>query len=264
LNNFTIDYVQWRSSNIQLYPLTTSSPLSNTMPVYASFPNARQPLWSQLNDRLINMIANPDSDSLIFMDYVGQVQVIRPSNAGYFVYTQNGIGAVNNTIYLAPTLSCPSGTIKNLSAYGKDIFRYCLLCSEGSFYSMNSSNNQTNQCIPCNTTEYCPWGSVAALPISVLDTQSQTQVYPESPENDVFEDVLLINMFNANFPTYCLAKQPLFYAIIIIGIGCLVLLFMGILKLTGKCKKQRRMIKRIFKQTDLIGEGEVRLLKFES
>jgi hypothetical protein len=120
----------------------------------------------------------------------------------------------------------------------------------------------SNRCTPCNTTtDFCPWGSVAALPISVLYTQSQTQVYPESPENDVFEDILLINMFTGNFPTYCLSKQPLFYALIIIGIGCLVLLFMGILKLTGKCKRQRRMIKRIFKQTDLIGEGEVRVQK---
>jgi hypothetical protein len=53
-------------------------------------------------------------------------------------------------------------------------------------------------------------------------------------------------------------KQPLFFASIIIGAGCLILLSVGILKLTGKCKKQRRMIKSIFKQTDLIGEGEVR------
>jgi hypothetical protein len=259
LNNFTIDYVQWRSSNIQLYSLTTTNLLSNTLSVYASFPSASQQLWSQLNNRLINMIANPDSGSLIFMDYVGQVQVIRPSSAGYFVYVQNGFGAVNNTIYIAPTVRCPSGTIKNITAHGKDIFRYCVLCPEGSYYSLNNSNNQSNQCTPCNaTTDYCPWGSVTALPISVLSTQSQTQVYPESPENDDFEDILLINMFNFDFPTYCLAKQPLFYAIVIIGIGCLVLLFMGILKLTGKCKKQRRLIKRIFKQTDLIGEGEVR------
>jgi len=261
LNNFTIDYIQWRSSNIQLYLLTSSNSLTNSLTASATFPNARQQLGSQLNDRLINMIANPDSGSLIYMDYFGQVQVIRPSNSGYYVYTSAGIGAANNTIYIAPTYQCPSGTIKNLSAYGINIFRYCLLCPEGYFYSANSSN-MSNRCTPCNTTtDFCPWGSVAALPISVLYTQSQTQVYPESPENDVFEDILLINMFTGNFPTYCLSKQPLFYALIIIGIGCLVLLFMGILKLTGKCKKQRRMIKRIFKQTDLIGEGEVRVQK---
>jgi hypothetical protein len=206
------------------------------------------------------MLALPGSGSLIYMDYVGTVHVLRPSNAGYFVYTTAGLGEGNCTIYIAPTLQCSSGTIKNLSASGKDLFRYCLLCPEGSFYIFSNRSNASNQCSSCNTTtQFCPWGSVAALPISVLDIQSQAQVYPESPENDAFEDILLINMFNIDFPTNCLAKQPFFLALVIMGIGCLLLLLMGILKLTRKCKKQRRTIKSIFKQTDLIGEGEVRI-----
>lgn len=257
VNNFTIDYIQWRSSVIELYPITTSNSLSNTISPYASYPNSRQQLWSQLNPQLIDMHATPGSGALIYMDYVGQVHVILPSSSGYYVYTRDGIGEVNNTIYIAPTVRCTSGTIKNQTASGKDLFRYCLLCPEGSFYSANLSNT-TNQCIPCNTTVYfCPWGAVTALPISALDIISQAQVYPQSPENDVFEDLLLINMLNLNFSSDCLTKQPLFFALIIIGVGCLILLFMGILKLTGKCKKQRRIIKNIFKQTDLIGEGEL-------
>ena len=99
------------------------------------------------------------------------------------------------------------------------------------------------------------------MPVSVLDTITQAYVYPQSPENDGFEDILLLNMFNVDFPLHCLAKQPLLYGILIIGVGCLFLFFMGILKLTGKLKKQRRMMKNIFKQTDLIGEGEVRALE---
>jgi hypothetical protein len=261
LNNFTIDYIQWRSSNIELYPITSSNSLSNTISAYASFPNSRQQLWSGLTSQLINMLAIPGSGSLIYMDYNGNVQVILPSGAGYYTYTSNGIGEGNDTIYIAPKLQCSSGTIKNLSASGKDLFRYCLLCPEGSFYSANGSN-KTNQCTTCNpATQFCSWGAVAALPISVLDTISQAQVYPETPENDQFEDILLINMFSVDFSTNCLTKQPLFFAIIIISIGAILLLLMGILKLTRKCKKQRRMIKSIFKQTDLIGEGEVRIKK---
>jgi hypothetical protein len=258
-NNFTLDDTQWRSSTIQLYPITASNSLSNTIAAYASFPNSRQQLWSQLNSRLVNVLAVPATGSLICMDYVGNVYIILPSSSAYFAYTQDGIGKINNTIYIAPTLQCPSGTIKNLTASGKDIFRYCLLCPEGSFYSATGINT-TNVCTPCDAAiQFCPWGSVANLPISVLDTISQAQVYPQSPENDQFEDILLINMFNIDFSTHCLAKQPLFYALTIISIGSLFLLFMGILKLTGKFKKQRRMMKNIFKQTDLIGEGEVRI-----
>ena len=258
MNNFTLNYVQWRSSKIEFYPLTADNSLSSRILAYVSFPNARQQLWSKLNSRLINILANPRSGSLIFMDYVGKVHVIRPSSPGYFVYTRNGIRNGNNTIYIAPRLQCPSGTLNNLSAYGKDLLRPCFLCSEGSYYSMNRSNG-TNQCTFCDTNiHFCPWGAVTSLPLSVLDIKSQVDVYPESPEADSFEDLLLLNMLNLDFSGNCLIKQPLFYAVIIIGIGCLVLLFMGILKLTRKCKKQRRKIKKIFKQTDLIGEGEVR------
>jgi len=257
-NNFTLDYAQWRSSAIELYPITSSNSLSNSINAYASFPNSHQQLWSQLNPRFIHMLAISGSGSIIFMDYVGNVFIIRPSATAYFVYTSNGIGAVHNTIYVAPTLGCPSGTIKNQSAYGKDILRYCVLCAEGTFYSASYSN-QTNQCTPCDTSRYfCPWGAVAELPVSVLDTITQAQVYPQSPDNDDFEDILLLNMFSTDFNMNCLPKQPLFYALLIIGIGCVFLLFMGILKITGKLKKQRRIMKNFFKQTDLIGEGEVR------
>jgi hypothetical protein len=263
VNNFTVDYIQWRSSVMELYPITSSNSLSNSISAYASFPNSRQLLASQLNAQLIGMLANPRSDSLIFMDNNGNVEVILPSDAGSYVYTGGVSEQTNNTIYIAETLQCPSGTIKNLTATGKDLFRYCLLCPEGSFYSFNGLN-KPNQCTPCNTTtQFCPWGAVAAVPISVLDIISQTQVYPESPDNDQFEDILLVNMFSADFSSNCLTKQPLFFAMIIVGIGSLVLVFMGILKLTRKCKKQRRMIKKVFKQTDLIGEGEVRNLNKE-
>ncbi|CAF1302102.1 unnamed protein product [Adineta ricciae] len=95
------------------------------------------------------------------------------------------------------------------------------------------------------------------MPVSVLETISQAYVYPQTPENDNFEDILLLNMFKFDFQSDCLAQQPFLYGLIIMGIGCLFLLFMGILKLTGKLKKQRRMLKGIFKQTDLIGEGEM-------
>jgi len=258
-NNFTVNYIQWRSSVMQLYPINSSSSLSNSISPYSSFPNSRQQLCSQLNGRLIGMLANPRSGSLIYMDYYGNVQVILTSPIGYYTYTEGYMGQTNN-IYISPILPCSSGTIKNIIASGKDLFRYCVLCSEGSFYSSTGSG-QTNNCSLCNTaTQFCPWGAVTALPISVLDTISQTQVYPESPENDIFEDILLTNMFNADFASNCLTKQPLFFAMIIVGIGCLVLVVMGILKLTRKCKKQRRMIKKIFRQTDLIGEGEVRNL----
>ena len=258
MNNFTLDYIQWRSSNIELYPLTTANSFSSAIPPYASFPNVHQQRWSGLNIRFISILANPRSGSLIFMDYVGIIYVIRPSAKGYFVYTRNGIGERNNTIYIAPRLRCPSGTVKNISAEGKDLLRSCSLCSEGTYYSMNRSNG-TNRCTPCDPEiHFCPWGAVAPLSLNVLDIKSQAEVYPESPETDSFEDLLLLTMFNMDFSANCLIKQPLFYAISIIGAGCLVLLLMGVLKLTHKCKKQRRTVKSMFKQTDLIGEGEVR------
>lgn len=257
-NNLTIDYIKWYSSAIELYPVTSSSSsFSNVILPYASCPTDRQQIWSGLNNRLINMLAVNGSGCLIYMDYFGKVHVIRPSDTGYYAHTEGALTDTNNTIAIAPNLRCSSGTIKNMSAYGKDIFRYCLLCPEGTYFAGNSSST-SNVCSVCNTTLYfCPWGAVTALPLSVLDIYSQAQVYPQSPENDNFEDILLINMFNAEFPSHCLFNVPLLYGLIIMGIGCLFLLFMGILKLAKKCRKQRRMIKKVFKQTDLIGEGEV-------
>lgn len=259
-NNFTIDYIQWRSSKIEVYPIVSSSGFSNTISPYASYPNNRQQIWSGLDGRLINMLAVSGSGCLIYMDYYSKVHVIRPSEASFYVNTEDGLTSTNNTIAIAPNIRCSSGTIKDIAAYGKDIFRYCFLCPEGTFYAGNSSS-LTTVCTVCNTTMYfCPWGAVTALPLSVLNIYSQAQVYPQSPESDSFEDILLVNMFSTDFSSNCLINTPLLYAMIIMGAGCAFLLFMGILKLTKKCRKPRRMMKKIFKQTDLIGEGEVKYL----
>ena len=254
-NNFTIDYTQFRSSSIELYPITSWNSLSSASSTYVTFPNSRQGLWPQLTSQLIDLIAVSATSSLMFMDLAGLIHVIRPSGLDLFVNTRDALNNPNGSIYLAPLLPCRSGTIKNISAYGKDIFRYCVVCPEGTF----KTANQSSQCIPCQANvSFCPIGSVAELSITALDPLSQLEFYPQTPENDALEDILLVNVFSVNFSPQCMMKQPVFWAAVIIGVGCLFLLFVGILKLTHKCKKLRRGIKAIFKQTDLIGEGEVR------
>ena len=249
-------YRGWRSSRIDLYTLNSSVSLSNRQPAYAYFPNTLRKLWSTLKPQIIELICVPSTGSLIIMDVNGLVQIIRPSLIGQYPQTSSGTGTKNTTIYYAPTPACPAGMYKGNASIGKDLFLACDLCSSGTYRAASSAN--ASRCTACNsTTRFCPTGATNDFSPDALYSEIQIQAYPESPDNDVLEDIMLTNIFDISFPQHCLLKQPLFWGLIIIGIGVAIMILMAVLKLTKRFPRLRETLRNVFQQTDLIGEGEV-------
>ena len=78
--------------------------------------------------------------------------------------------------------------------------------------------------------------------------------YPSKNDQTNFNDILLTNMFSIG---HCVVNSPLFWTLIAILIIGVFLLFIGILKFFPSSDKYRLLIKKIFRQIDLIGEGEL-------
>jgi hypothetical protein len=130
----------------------------------------------------------------------------------------------------------------------------CVLCPTGT----KNPGNSSIQCISCLSESFCPLGSIADIPKSALETIFQVFPYPSSPETTIFEEILLHNMFSIG-PGRCILISPLFWALIIAGAAIIIIIIMEILKLCVKSprsKRLRNIFKRVFKHTDLIGEGE--------
>ncbi len=256
-NNFSYDYQTWHSSSIQIYNSNQNLFAANVIPVY-TFPNSKQPLWTpplQAEFLAIHMT----SVALMFIDVSGNVYVLLFSAPGYGTDSSYGTGSSYDTnssfstvkyqIYFSNTLPCEPGT------YSSDTSIYwCHLCPQGTFTSYNT----TTKCAPCsNATSFCPLGSVSDTALSFISRVTQIRTYPESPENTIFDDILILNMFSLNTSDRrCLLISPLFWSLVIFGVAILIVILMGLLKLSIKCKSVRHTLKRIFRRTDLIGEGE--------
>jgi hypothetical protein len=254
-NNFSLDYSEWRSSQIEIYDLSNGQTLDDTTGPYSSFPSALQPVLSPLGGSILLMVATY-TGSVIFMNSVGLVDILLPSPSGYYTQTDINNGA-NYPVYFSSSTICPSGTRKKGPDHGKYLFDTCEMCPEGT-YNPGGLANSSIDCLPCVTTKYfCPFGSSAEVPLSYLDPISQVTAFPKSPDVTDFEDILLLNMFNTNFDKTCLTTAPFFWILIMIGIALLFFLLMGIIKLTGICTNVREKIELVFRHFDIINEGEV-------
>jgi hypothetical protein len=253
-NNISLDYSQWYSSSIEIYDLSNGKELSNTQTAYSSFPTAAQSMYSILTGHIILMAASY-AGSIIFMDSVGNVYIILPSPTGYYSGTNIGHSLLSTVYFSSPSV-CPRGTVNQGSTGGKYLFDTCKVCPEGTYDP--DLINSPNVCLPCDTTKYfCPFGAVAEVPLSYMNTRSQTVAFPKSPDVTEFEDILLLNMFNTNFQTNCLIITPFFWVLIMFGIVFVVIIMMGISKISGKFENYRTKIEWIFRHMDLINEGEV-------
>ncbi|UJR37191.1 hypothetical protein I4U23_029899 [Adineta vaga] len=252
-NNVSLDYTDWYSSKIEIYDLSGGNELNNTQEPFSSFPTAIQSRYSIFTNHIILMAASYNR-SIIFMDSAGSVYIVLPSPSGYYSATHIGNVLGPNVYFSSPSL-CPAGFIKQGSAQGKHLFDTCAICPVGTYNP--GTVNTTNICIACDTTKYfCPFGSVAEIPLEYTKQISQAVAFPKSPDITGFEDILLLNMFNTNFETNCLVTTPFFWTLLMISIAIVFLVTMGILKLSGKCENFRTKVEMIFKHFDIINDGE--------
>jgi hypothetical protein len=148
---------------------------------------------------------------------------------------------------------CIPGTYKSNSGVEP-----CTLCPSGT-RNQGSAGNTSNQggtsCTNCSPTSFCPLGAVYELGSSVLISVSQAVAYPRTPDLDVFEDLLITNMFALGATPHCIVVSPIFWSLIVAIPILLILICMSSLHLCVQPPthdRWRTTIKNIFERTDLV------------
>ncbi|CAF1085341.1 unnamed protein product [Adineta steineri] len=242
-NTYTFPY-QWSSSIIYWfywYQFISSDPI---MPLY---PTVQCPQWVDLGKHLITIAMS--TLNLVLLDSVGQIYVMLQAPTGSYPDTSVAIGS-NPTF--SDFILCPVGTYK----YWVGIY-ICYPCTMGTMTTVEGSTG----CLPYDCdgeNSFCPLGSITNDTYSDMITfVSQELSYPKSPESTIFDDILIQNMFTLGGSSHCLLVSPTFWVIVVSGFIMLILLIMGILKLSKQHHETRLLIKHIFRRADLINEGEL-------
>ena len=143
--------------------------------------------------------------------------------------------------------TCIAGTYKSDAGVHP-----CTLCPSG---TRNQGANAATSCGNCSTTSFCPAGAVYEIDSTLLNSLSQAYAYPRTPEMNVFEDILLNNMFSLGSTPHCIVVSPIFWILILLILISALLIGMALLNfcvLQLKRDRWRTKIKHIFLRTDLI------------
>ncbi|CAF3591321.1 unnamed protein product [Rotaria sp. Silwood1] len=242
VNTYSLTY-QWQSSQLHFYDMVSSIYNSNSTPL-SVFPNYHQLLPTSFRSIFLNAISSPKS--LTLMDDIGNLLIFNPTAPGFYP----SIPATGSVSFMTSPKPCLPGMYKD--QYGMND---CILCPTGT----KNPGNSTIKCISCANESFCSLGAVDETSHSVLETVTQIIAYPESPESTIFEEILIHNMFQIG-KGHCLVVSPLFWTLIVAGIGIFILIIVGILHCctANRTSTQvRKGIKWVFRKTDLIHEGKL-------
>lgn len=242
--SYSLDFVTWYSTQIYVYTTINSTILPSTPT--AVIPNAQQPIPSTINSQLIQIKSTPSS--LVVLDTDGGALFILSESAGYYASTDTSnspIAAAMPVVSYSST--CIGGTFKSDSG-----IHPCLLCESG---TRNDGGMPGISCTNCSSTNFCPIGAVYDMNYSSVSSISQAYAYPKTPELNVFEDILITNMFTIGVSHHCILVSPMFWTIILLII--IILLLLGMASLNFCIQAERRAqwrghIKNVFIRTDLV------------
>jgi hypothetical protein len=229
-NIYTYSTYEWISSSVHVYDIESDGFSDSTQPILV-YPNSQEVLFQMMNPTLIRLSCSP-SGNLGVLDRLGNPVSILAAPPGTYPNT-------NTKIYVTSSIPCNRGTSRNYSGIE--------LCSPDS-----ASSN-------CSEDLFCPYGAVGEVSYSAFETIEQDQEYPESPENTVFDDILMQNMFAFNWKTvHCVVVSPLTWVVLVMVIGFSFAIIMTISEaFCPHHHSKRARVKQILKKLDLIGEGEV-------
>ena len=219
---------------------------STNLTLTSTFPNSWKGVCSTLSTSF-RTIAPSTRMGLAVRDANSSIYIIRPTTPGYYPVTTTGCAA-GIRFGLSGESQCASG-----SYHRETSARPCSLCPQGTF----NDGSHPVECAPCDNTSFCSLGAVANIDGSAMDSVMQARAYPKSPDNTIFDDILLQNIFSLEFSRHCLVVSPLFWTLIVIGVTLILVIVMAASELFPGMSNIRRTIKLIFTQTDLIGEGEL-------
>lgn len=119
------------------------------------------------------------------------------------------------------------------------------------------NGNAVTICTKCSENSFCPLASVNNVNLSSYPSENIPRVYPEAQPSDSFDDVLINNAFSIDGRSgSCVVKSPLFWTFVVMAICFIMILIMGVLYYSPKTRTHFIRLRYIFRQTDLIGEGE--------
>ena len=241
-NTYSFNTYEWISSSIHVYNILTDGFSDSTKPILA-YPNSQQIRHPTLLPKLIRITASP-SGSVGILDILGNEIAILNAPAGSYAST-NTTG-----LFVSAAAPCNPGTYRDYPGVE--------LC-----YPIPSSSNYS---LCTSADAFCPYGAVGEVSHEAFESIEQEQDYPESPENTVFDDLLMQNMLSLNVKSsHCILVSPLTWVIVVIGLGCSVALSISISEwLCPNEHAMRDRAKTIFRKMDLVGEGEVRSSTFQS
>ena len=242
VNSYSLNY-QWSSSEVHLYDISSDG-YNSTSPPYSVYPNNHQLLPQSLHPTFVTLISSPSS--LALLDAQGNIVIFNPTPAGFYPSVQDtGIRPL-----LTTAQRCVPGTYKNRTG-----IQDCRLCPTGT----RNSGDANVRCRPCSSDAFCSLGAVDEVPRSVLGTVVQAMAYPKSSDSTVFDEILIEQMFSIKSGR-CLFISPLFWTLIIACLALVVIVLMSVMKFLiphPESQRIRRILKRLFKQVDLINEGEL-------
>ena len=235
-NTYSFSTYEWISSSLHVYNILADGFSDQTPPILV-YPNSQQILHPTLLPWLLRITASP-AGSVAVLDVSGNGIAILAAPPGAYAST-NTSGAL-----VSAPVPCNLGTYRDFTG-----IELCHPCPSA------------NRCALCASPDaFCPYGAVGEISYSAFEPIHQVQEYPESPENTVFDDLLLQNMFTFNTHSrHCMIVSPLTWVLVVVGLGCIVAVTMSISELVCPTKQTARdRAKKLFRRIDLVGEGEVR------
>ncbi|CAF1543520.1 unnamed protein product [Adineta ricciae] len=236
-NKYVYSSYQWISSSIHVYDIQSDGFTDGARPILI-YPNSQQILFPWINPSFLRLSCSASGHVTIF-DLLGNAAILFAAPAGTYPST-------NSDFYTSIIVSCIRGTYRNYTG-----IELCFPCPEGTYSS---------DCLPCRSNDsFCPFGSVEEIAYSTFESNDQDQDYPESPENIVFDDILMQNMFSFNVQSiHCLLVSPITWVFVVIMLSVIIAIVTTIHEYFGPGKHNiRDWIKQILRKVDLIGEGQL-------
>ncbi|CAF0868671.1 unnamed protein product [Adineta steineri] len=241
----------WSTTQIFFY---RENSVTLTSPIF-TFPNNQQIIGSRLSRPSFARFSITIKGNMAILTDKADILIIPLASAGY---TSSWIYNIERTyvFYFQPKL-CIGGTYKNHSSLGP-----CQICPTNT-RNPGTFSYEITQCILCSknsSNSFCPLASLADITnLTTISSYSQAVAYPETADTTDIEDILLKNVFQIGNDPHCLLISPVLWTIIASALCFLFILFIVTIDLCGyePCIKYSKTMKKIFKHTDIIGEGKM-------
>ena len=240
-NNYSYTTYQWISSFIHVYDIGTDGFNVSSQPINI-YPNSEQILSPQLNPSFIRLVSA--MGHVAIFDSLGNAFVLLSTAPGTYATTfKSGSFSIEN--------SCFPGTYSD--QYGIEL---CTPCPNGAY-----SSGGAIHCTMCDSQVdvFCTYGAVTPINYNDIVVPWYDESYPKSPEEIIFEGILIDSMFTLNrHSSHCSIVSPLTWVLVVIGLALIILFVMSVLSFCTRMDRHRKRAKTVIKHMDLIGEGKVR------